>query len=327
MQRCINLNVPNREMPMNHPLDDLELFHGVVSLISRPNHGYASWNGVSKRLRCNDDKIRRAVSRLEERFQAQLVSSEHGRLTPTAAGRRLHRLAEELCHFTSSAAAPALESVTVEIDEGLASRMLSEVFRDFLALWSGQVSLKLCPLNEAKVRGNVASGLTSFGVGFATEKSGNGGEVLPPTFGWCLIISEALVPAGGESPLDLASRRILFLPPPERQPEELEMFLRPVPLAQRVECPGTELVRSLVRASLGVGIVPDLPLVGMTAEKHGLCSLSLPELGEQQVCLYLPRDPGQMSDPARSLVEAIRQAIGSLAPPAQTAEERSRATG
>jgi DNA-binding transcriptional LysR family regulator len=299
---------------MNRNLDDLDVFSDVLSIISRPTHGYVSWNGVSKRLGCHDDKIRRAVLRLEERFSTQLVSTVQGRLTPTDAGRRLHQLGQELRKFRmSSASEPTTESITVEVDEEFAP-LLPRLVPEFLSSWSGQVCLKFCTLYPSKVQANIATGLTNFGIGLDGAKSSADGEVLDPRLGWRLIASETLGLSGAEPAVEVAGRFVLFLPPSERQPEGLETALRSVALSNRVECRGMEDVRLFVKAGLGVGIVPNVSFSRENGGTGGFCTFPFPELGEQQVRLYLPREAKKLSDAALSLVEAFRHELSSFGP-------------
>ena len=61
------------------------------------------------------------------------------------------------------------------------------------------------------------------------------------------------------------------------------------------------------------GVVSDLFICGETDRTSSLRFFPLPQFRQQQVALFLPRDVESLSDPARSLVDAIRIKLHSLA--------------
>ena len=131
-------------------IDDLELYSELAGLLSRPNHGYVSWNGLGKRLRLNDDKPRRAVTRLEQTFRAALVETRNGRLALTSAGRRLHAQTERLLALRSTFTdLDQFETLTVEADDDLAAWLFPRILPAMLTEFADAVLLRVCGLDAS----------------------------------------------------------------------------------------------------------------------------------------------------------------------------------
>jgi DNA-binding transcriptional LysR family regulator len=214
------------------------------------------------------------------------------------------------------------EGVTIEADPDLVTWLLPQILPGFLSVFAGFAHLRFAPLDPARVRANIAGGMTHFGLGFdAGEEPGT--EPLGVGIGWHLLVPDSHRLAGGDSEAELGPADRVFLPAATTHPVGLDEFLRHVPMAGRIECGGFGAVRACVETEQGVGIVPRF----VPALELGH-TITLPHLSELRVVLYLPKDTETLSDPARALVSAIRAALQrtpsvALAEPSSEAENHT----
>lgn len=285
-------------------IDDLELYSEVAGLLSRPNHGFVSWNGLGKRLRLNDDKPRRAVTRLEQTFRSALVETKNNRLALTVAGRRLFSQVEKLLALRSAfAELDALDTMTVEVDDDLAWWLLPKLLPTLLDASAGTVQVRFCPLDVGRVGQNIASGLTSFGLGIDVADS-PAGDVIQPGFAWRLVVPrDHRLATLADEEVQLGPVDRVFLAT-GRTPAGTDEFLQHVHRPNRIECGTFQTVLALVAAGEGVGLVP----VFLNAPA-GCRLIALPGLQEGHAVLYLPRSEEVLSDPARVLVGLIRDVL------------------
>jgi DNA-binding transcriptional LysR family regulator len=169
------------------------------------------------------------------------------------------------------------------------------------------------------VRKNVLEGGGStFGIGIVdADESISGAEVLGSKLSWCLLVplSHSLAEHAGPVSADmLASEDRFFLPSCGLACPGMDTFLATVGRTCVVE---TDSALGMVAAGLGLGVIPDL--FG-NQEPEGMAKLSLPELGQMQLRLYLPRQGTTLSDPAQSLCESLRRVVEARLAPAPAPE-------
>jgi len=286
-------------------IDDLQLYSELAGLLSRPNHGFVSWNGLGKRLRLNDDKPRRAVTRLEQTFRAALIETKNNRLSLTTAGRRLLTQVEKLLALRSAfAELDALDTLTVEADDDLASWLMPTILPMFLEQCSGCVQVRLCSLDVGRIGQNVASGLTSFGLGLDVLES-PAGDAVGPGFGWLLLVPRAhrLADLARDEEPQLGPVDRVFLAT-GRMPSGADEFLQHVMRPNRIECGSFQSVLGLVAGGHGVGLIPEFIAVPNACRAFALSGIQ-----NAHAVLYLPRGEEALSDPARVLIGLIRDAL------------------
>jgi DNA-binding transcriptional LysR family regulator len=280
---------------------DLQIFGEIGSLLSRPRHAFVSWHGLGKRLRVGDDKPRRAVCRLEAAFGGPLVDGQTGRLALTPAGRRVYDQVRRLLTLSASLVdADSTEPLTVEMDPGVAGWIVPAILPAFLAAFAEKVQLRISPL-DMRVGANVTTGITSFGLGIECADAFPS-ESLNTGAAWHLLVPPShrfLELDPGEMPqLGTVDRMILIEGVPVNESDEI---IQHAP--ERIWCPDFITVQKLVASGLGIGIVPEF-LLDRNVHSIRLAAMPLVRLG-----LYLPRDVEALSDPARILLQAIRDFI------------------
>jgi DNA-binding transcriptional LysR family regulator len=299
-------------------IEDLSLFEEIGRVLSRPNHGFLSWGGITKRLRLQgDDRPRRAVSRMEAAFHTSLVESKAGRLSLTEAGRKVYEQVFRLLSLRNSLAEDEqAEPVVVEMHPDLASWVLPAVLPGFLETFADTVQLRVSPL-DARIRDNIGSGITSFGLGIESL-DGSPSESIETGLAWHLLLPplHRLLELEPDEKVQLGPVDRVFLV--EGMPvSEQDAFIQHAPA--RVWCPDFGTVRNAVPSGLGgVGIVPSFLA---TEDLHSIRLVDLPRI---RLALFLPRDIESLSDPAQSLLQSIREFVAVTASePAVEAEAES----
>jgi DNA-binding transcriptional LysR family regulator len=290
---------------MNQFHDEMELFAALVEPLTRPNHGYASMLQLCRRIRIGDDLCRRGVAKLVDRF-GPLIAVENHRLTLTAQGRRVWEVARQVRALGENGM-DGTAILNVECSPFLAEVLL-QVLPGFLGVFGGVLGLRICNLDEAAVKQNIAAHRTDFGIGLipAEDEVHSGMEVLETKVLWVLLMhtghrfQDGIRPVAGS---DLRPDDRIFLPSDAMQVPSLGQWVKGVDAHNRVECDSLTLIRRVAAAGLGLGVTIGLDCVDTI---DGLVVRQIAGVEEQRLCLHLPRRAANLSEPAVALLDAIR---------------------
>jgi len=297
---------------MKQYLDALTLFAFLGEPLTRANHGYSSMSQLYRRRRIDDDLGRRALAHLEKRFHGPLIAVENHRVTLTTAGRRAWELACQVRDLEENAE-DAAETLSVEIAPCLGEALLPLVLPGYLAAFGGLLRLRICNLDAASVKQNIARRQTDFGMGFVEDGEARSGlEVLEARIPWVALIHpghklhEGVGPVAGS---DLRPGDRVFIPREALALPGLCQWLKGVESAYRVECDSPNLIRRLAARGFGLGVTLDL---GLGDISDGLAVRPIAGVEEQRLCFYLPRRAADLSEAASALLDAIRGQVETL---------------
>jgi DNA-binding transcriptional LysR family regulator len=294
---------------MRQFLHAIVLFAFLGEPLTRANHGYSSMSQLCRRLRVDEDLCRRAVAHLEERFHGPQIAVENHRLTLTTLGRRVWMLACQVRDLEENSE-DAAETLSVEIAPCLGEALLPLVLPGFLAAFGGLLRLRICNLDAASVKQNIARRQTDFGMGFVEDGEARSGvEVLGARIPWVVLIPPGHKLQNGVGPVagtDLRPDDRVYIPCEALTLPGLCQWLKGVESAYRVECDSPNLIRRLAARGLGLGVTLDL---GLGDISDGLAGRPIAGVEEQRLCFYLPRRADDLSEAASALLEAIRRQV------------------
>ena len=288
-------------------LSDQEVYLKLGDALFR-HHRVVSMGQLAKLAGVSDDMARRCLERLKKQLNdKELIVSVEGRLSFTAAGKKLLHLFNELFALAKHGEAPP-ELLTVEADGLVVESLFPAALSSFLELWGSFTQLRIGPLDGSSVRQRIQEGITALGIGYGdSSETILPAEILGPKIPWVLLVPrdkhrlaslDVNVTAEqlrGDDRV-FASRQALAF-------SDLTTFLAAVPQPNRIEC---NSVIALVAAGLGLGIVPDFG----NQEIEGVSKLVIQNVEPVQPRLFLPRQgAGALSKPLQCFVQALRKAV------------------
>jgi DNA-binding transcriptional LysR family regulator len=301
------IELKRRKRTMNQIHDEIELLAVVADPLTRLNHGYASISQLCRRLGFSDDFVRRGLAKLERRFHGPLIGVENYRLTLTALGQPVFELARRLRDLGTNGE-DSTEILTVECAPILAEMLLPQVLPSFMEVYGGLLSLRVCNLVAASVRQNIAAQRSAFGFGCVQDDDARDGiEVLEARIPWVVLIPAGHRLQSGVGPVadtDLRPDERVFVCGEVSALPGLRQWLQGVESAYRVECDSFHLIQRLAKAGLGLGVTLDFDCEG---QSDGVSVRPIADVQEQKLCFYLPRRAADLSEPARTLADAIRK--------------------
>jgi DNA-binding transcriptional LysR family regulator len=207
-------------------------------------------------------------------------------------------------------AANAAETLSAEFAPYLGEALLPLVLPGFLAAFGGLLRLRICNLDAASVKQNIAGRQTDFGMGFLEDGEARSGvEVLEARIPWVALIPPGHKLQNGVGPVagsDLLPDHRVFIPRECLALPGLCQWLKGVEGPYRVECGSPNMIRRLAAARLGLGVTLGLGLEDLS---DGLTVRPIAGVEEQRLCFYLPRRADDLSEAASALLEAIRRQV------------------
>lgn len=286
------------------PLEEVSQFVALVRPLLRAGHAVTSVGQLSRWARIDDARARRTITRMSEAFRGDpLVELKGRRLCLTSCGREVVLAGERLLSVGQQPDAEiAGEVVTVEVAAVIDPAALLPALGTFLVEWAGLVTLRLQPLDTETLRGNLASGVTAFGVGFAEEDGSSGATLLERPLAWTLLVrpDHPRAAIGNCTVSDIVDCGRLFVP--AGGTDSLATVMCDAG-SNVVVLPTALAVRTAVSAGLGLGL--DLDFGADTGESF--LRVPLGDLSPLRLGLYLPRRPEQMTEAAKALHDAIRE--------------------
>jgi hypothetical protein len=275
----------------------------MIDAITRPNHSVRSTTQHCRVGGVDEDHWRRELPKLENRF-GQLIDTENFRLVPTAKGLDVCEAYRRVCALAVNNQ-DTTEMLTVECD-CVGEQLLRRALPTFLEVF-GPIRLRICKLEPTNIKQNLVTRRTHLGIAaMSVSEDVNGGmEVLkakPPFWGIMIPDGHRLkghgpVVAGSE----LRNERI-FVPSEAAGLPWLREALKGVDSSYRVECDSAAIPR-FVAARLGLGVILAL---GCEDGSNGLAVRPIAGAEEQRLVFYLPKRAGDVTEPARALMEGIR---------------------
>jgi len=227
----------------------------------------------------------------------------------TALGRRVWKVACQVRDLEENTE-DAAETLSVEIAPCLGEALLPPVLPGFLAAFGGLLRLRICNLDAASVKQNIARRQTDFGMGFVEDGEARSGvEVLEARIPWIALIPSGHNLQNGVGPVagsDLRRDDRVFIPREAFALPDLCQWLKGVESAYRVECVSQNMIRRLTAAGLGLGVTWDL---GCEDLSDGLTVRPIAGVAEQRLCFYVPRRAADLSESASALLDAIRRQV------------------
>jgi DNA-binding transcriptional LysR family regulator len=290
---------------MSRMHEDLDVALRLLKRVSAPNHSFRSWGQLEKRERLPEDKATRVMARCADLAGGDLAQVQDNRIVPTALGCQFRDLVERLLDLSKSQAEP-VEIVRVGIAPGIDASLLAPAIARFTAQWGGVVALQAILVPDG-MRDAVRSGAIGFGVGWPDTDSLGADERLEPPIPVSILVPDGHRLAGEGGPIDAdhlrPSDRAHFSP---RLTVPLRDLLARVPPAHRSEVGCSETLHQLAAVGAGLGF-EYAHSVRRTLDSFA----RLPVTGVEPASLglWLPRDPERMTEPAKFLATAIRQAV------------------
>jgi DNA-binding transcriptional LysR family regulator len=293
---------------MNSFYDPMDLIADLFEPLTRPNHGITSVAQLCKIKRIPEDFGRRNVAKAEERFRGRLTQVENHRLTLNDKGRRVWNLALQERAVAENGEG-AIETLTVECASYVAeATFFTRAISEFVAAFGGLVRLRICNLEAASVRQNIAGHITDFALGLVDDDDGRSGiEPLEARVSAVLGIPVGHRLQNGVGPVsgsDLQPEDRLFISPDALTLPGLHDWLQGVASGNRLEFDSHALIRRCAATGLGLGVSLCVDGKEMT---DGLKSRLLAGVNAQPLCFYLPRRAAELSEHATALVDVIRK--------------------
>lgn len=298
----------------------LVCYVALAAPLTQPTQMIATFNHLARRSRMTDDALRRTLARLSEAVGGDpLVESKGRRLVLTALGHELYLIAQRLIAVTQGGQAETetVESLKIAVAVGIDPRLLAVAAVRFLEVYQEMLALQFETLDPQTISEGIRSGTVAFAVVWEGDQLTPGGKRLEPGLRWSV-----LTPSSGHSlsnsrePVTakrLAGCRVI-LPPKALVSPELPRLLSQVPPARQVLADSAHCVRAMVEAGLGVGLDLDFG-DATTNRKEPFCRLPIEGLAEEHICLYVPRQQTELSEPAGFLFTAFQDAVRDLALP------------
>jgi DNA-binding transcriptional LysR family regulator len=274
------------------------IFFRLALLLLRPNATVTSYLHAAKRLRIGDDKIRRAVLRLEEHFGRRLVNTGGRRLTLTALGTSVADAAGQFDALLNGVADDGPESLVLDADPLLAVTVLALAFPDFFSVFADTVALVVTGFDPIATPERLDNGAANLGLGWALGDGHASAVPLGVSVPWVVILppdhpfSKREVPLGGIGSFDR-----VFFPADERSLAATATALQPLPAGRRVGCPSVAAVLAAVESGSGVGLVPWVPWQPAPA----LRTIPVAEIEPDRPAVFLPRRGADLTEAAGSL--------------------------
>lgn len=285
------------------PLDEISQFIELVRPLMKPNHTVTSLGQLSRWARLQDDKARRVLARMSEACGGDSLVELRGRkYALTSVGKELVLAGERLIAVGQQDSGAFGEVVTVEVAPEIDPLFLADPLGRFLDEWAGLAAVKLLPLDTEGVRTNVASGITSFGLGFAEADGSSGCALLERPVPWVVVVhpEHPLAERQTVSPDQLASHRVFA---PAEFAERVSQSLARTGSASLVVLPTSDAVRVAARRNLGVGLDLDF---GVVDDSDPFVRIPLAELPPLRLGLFLPRKAEALSEAAKFLLDLLK---------------------
>lgn len=284
------------------PLDEITQFIALVRPLLKPNHAVTSIGQLSRWARIQDDKSRRLIARMSESCSGDALVELKGRkYALTAVGKELVLAGERLIAVGQQNPESLSEVVTVEVAPEIDPLYIADALGRFLDEWAGLITVKLLPLDTEGVRTNVASGITSFGLGFADADGSSGCPLLPEPAVWSAVVHpDHPLAEGHEMTRDqLATNRVFV---PAEFADKLSHDLALAGTTNLIIVPTAEAVRTAARCNLGVGLDLDFG----AGNPDSVVRVPVAGLQPLRLGLYLPRKPENLTEAARFLLDLLK---------------------
>jgi DNA-binding transcriptional LysR family regulator len=292
----------------------LSVFVLCATFLRGPNRSFASLNQVARRASVTDDKLRRAIAALSREARDPLVEVKGRRLVLTTIGDNLLSQAERLlATCRGQTEHDDVEVMAVAVADDIEPEIVTNAVRDFFKEWETfPLTLRIQRLDPETMAEAIRSGSIAFAVGWeGDENTGCSIERLEPGASWRVLVPLNHELASQDKPVTMANlvNCRIFLPSSVIvSAHRLASSLVASPSVNRVEVDSKHTVRTIVAAGLGVGL--DLEFgTDSNGSSESFRRLPLVGLDPEHLCLYLPKNPSELSEPAKFLIASIRDAI------------------
>ncbi len=208
--------------------------------------------------------------------------------------------------------------MTIAVADDLDRMFLAAAVLAFFVEWgSFPITLRIVRLDPETLAEALRSGFVAFAIGWEQEfASGCSVERLEPYARWQVLVALVHKLANCEREVtadDLTDSRV-FLTPLASSSPSLAALLRSVPATHRIEVESVKTAQAMVTAGLGIGL--DVSFASAASERaEPFRRLPVAGVEPKHLCLYLPKNPDDLSDPGKYLIETVRRAVREIGLP------------
>jgi|GEM_PF-4396633 len=303
---------------MNRTLQDWLDYLKATEPLLNPNHAYTSERMLARRFQgaSGEDRLPRLFDRLADVMNGPLVTMNGRKLALTPLGLATRGVLQRLVALRNrEVESDPVEVLTLAVAASILPGLHALLAVAFLREWAGLVRLRLVLLDPETIREQITSGAVAFAIGLRTDAA-DAEPIQGEALAWSILAHRDHPLARKQGPIvadDMAEQRIV-LPPWAAVAPGIAEFLSRIHPANHIDALSREAVNQI--AATGIAVALDLDFANRSEpDDNLLCRLPIAGLEPEQIVLCLPRNPNDLSEPAKFLVEQIRAAVRDAALP------------